>query len=286
MDYRARWYIPALGRFASADTIIPNPGAPQSLNRYSYAGNNPLVYIDPDGHNPIVAALILVGILVAAEVIAHETTPVQTLPAVSSYVPPLSVGALEAYQQYQPFGSPSCADYSVAMAYNILRGRFTPNQQGLACCAQPPLPPIEGSDVTPLIDRTFFGRFPRTEMATPFGVNGALNQLQIAYRFTLHGSVDELGDWVGQGNLALVSIGQREGREGYEGETWGHVKVVVGYDPMRGFAFLDPGLDPSDHENPRIVWLSEEQFLDEWWYGDIHPMWLLYNPAVGEADAP
>jgi len=25
MDYRERWYIPALGRFASADTIAPDP---------------------------------------------------------------------------------------------------------------------------------------------------------------------------------------------------------------------------------------------------------------------
>ena len=29
---------------------MPNPGDPQSLNRYSYAGNNPLRYTDPSGH--------------------------------------------------------------------------------------------------------------------------------------------------------------------------------------------------------------------------------------------
>jgi len=49
MDYRARWYIPALGRFASADTIAPGVGG-QALNRYSYAGNNPLGFYDPTGH--------------------------------------------------------------------------------------------------------------------------------------------------------------------------------------------------------------------------------------------
>ena len=48
--YRARWYYPALGRFISADTIVPNPGNPQDLNRYAYAANNPLIYIDPSGH--------------------------------------------------------------------------------------------------------------------------------------------------------------------------------------------------------------------------------------------
>jgi hypothetical protein len=39
-----------MGRFISADTIIPDPANPQSLNRYSYCLNNPLKYIDPSGH--------------------------------------------------------------------------------------------------------------------------------------------------------------------------------------------------------------------------------------------
>ena len=33
--YNARWYVPGLNRFASADTIVPNPANPQSLNPYS-----------------------------------------------------------------------------------------------------------------------------------------------------------------------------------------------------------------------------------------------------------
>ena len=48
--YNARWYDPVLGRFAQADTIVPEPGNPQSLNRYSYVLNNPLKYADPSGH--------------------------------------------------------------------------------------------------------------------------------------------------------------------------------------------------------------------------------------------
>jgi hypothetical protein len=46
----AREYDPSLGRWLSADTIVPEPGNPQSLNRYSYVSNNPLKYIDPTGH--------------------------------------------------------------------------------------------------------------------------------------------------------------------------------------------------------------------------------------------
>ncbi len=48
--YNARYYDPALGRFAQADTIVPNPGNPQNLNRYSYALGNPLRFSDPTGY--------------------------------------------------------------------------------------------------------------------------------------------------------------------------------------------------------------------------------------------
>jgi RHS repeat-associated protein len=40
-DYGARFYSPALGRFLSADTMVPDPANPQTLNRYAYTLNNP-----------------------------------------------------------------------------------------------------------------------------------------------------------------------------------------------------------------------------------------------------
>jgi RHS repeat-associated protein len=49
-DYHARWYDPALGRFISADTLVPDPASPQDFNRYTYVSNNPLRYVDPTGH--------------------------------------------------------------------------------------------------------------------------------------------------------------------------------------------------------------------------------------------
>jgi RHS repeat-associated protein len=47
----ARWYDDELGRFISPDTIVPQPGNPQDLNRFSYTRNNPLKYVDPSGHS-------------------------------------------------------------------------------------------------------------------------------------------------------------------------------------------------------------------------------------------
>ncbi|MGH2536808.1 MAG: RHS repeat-associated core domain-containing protein [Candidatus Promineifilaceae bacterium] len=48
----ARFYVPAVGRFASADTLVPDPARPGSFNRYSYVLQNPLSYTDPTGYCP------------------------------------------------------------------------------------------------------------------------------------------------------------------------------------------------------------------------------------------
>ncbi len=48
--YNARFYSPKLGRFISADSIVPSAANPQAFNRYSYVLNNPLRYTDPTGH--------------------------------------------------------------------------------------------------------------------------------------------------------------------------------------------------------------------------------------------
>ena len=50
LDYRARFYDPVLGRFVSADSIVPEPRNLQAWNRYSYVLGNPLKCIDFDGH--------------------------------------------------------------------------------------------------------------------------------------------------------------------------------------------------------------------------------------------
>jgi RHS repeat-associated protein len=48
--YGVRWYDSSLGRFLSADTIVPNPGDPQAWDRYAAMNNNPVVFVDPSGH--------------------------------------------------------------------------------------------------------------------------------------------------------------------------------------------------------------------------------------------
>jgi RHS repeat-associated protein len=50
LDYfNARYYDPAIGRFISADTVIPDVLNGNAFNRFTYALNNPIRNIDPTG---------------------------------------------------------------------------------------------------------------------------------------------------------------------------------------------------------------------------------------------
>jgi RHS repeat-associated protein len=64
-DYGARMYSPALGRFLSADTIVPGAENPQAWNRYAYTFNNPLKYNDPSGHCPWCIPAVIIALLLA-----------------------------------------------------------------------------------------------------------------------------------------------------------------------------------------------------------------------------
>ena len=57
--FGARYYGSSLGRFASLDPKASSAhiGDPQSWNRYSYVGNNPLAFIDPDGKEKLKVTL-------------------------------------------------------------------------------------------------------------------------------------------------------------------------------------------------------------------------------------
>jgi RHS repeat-associated protein len=55
----ARYYDPVLGRFMGVDPAAPEAGNVHSLNRYAYAHNNPLRYVDPDGNSPLDVAFLV-----------------------------------------------------------------------------------------------------------------------------------------------------------------------------------------------------------------------------------
>ena len=61
--YNARYYDPELGRFITPDIMVQAPYDAQSLNRYGYCHNNPIIYSDPTGHFWFLAAVIVGAVL-------------------------------------------------------------------------------------------------------------------------------------------------------------------------------------------------------------------------------
>ncbi len=77
INMNARLYDPILGRFISADTIVPSPGNMQDFNRYAYVNNNPLMYTDPTGHWSLsnlwksVRQVVVAAVVIAAAAITY-----------------------------------------------------------------------------------------------------------------------------------------------------------------------------------------------------------------------
>ena len=83
MYFGARFYDPQLGRFITEDPADPDLSKAYSLNRYTYAWNNPMLWVDPDGRWPwdnigdffktvaavaiaVIAAPVVIGAVMAA----------------------------------------------------------------------------------------------------------------------------------------------------------------------------------------------------------------------------
>lgn len=56
-----RYYDPFAGRLLSIDPVTTDASTGNSFNRYSYAGNNPYKYVDPDGGSFVHAAAFVLG---------------------------------------------------------------------------------------------------------------------------------------------------------------------------------------------------------------------------------
>lgn len=53
INMNARVFDPTIGRFMTADSVVPHLWDSQSFNRYSYVNNRPLSFIDPSGHQNV-----------------------------------------------------------------------------------------------------------------------------------------------------------------------------------------------------------------------------------------
>ena len=97
--YNSRYYDPELGRFISADSIVPDFSDPQSFNRYSYVRNNPVAYVDPSGNFfqfifAAIAAIASFTATVTTAVVSATFTTLSTVGAFAAAHPIISSAAL------------------------------------------------------------------------------------------------------------------------------------------------------------------------------------------------
>jgi RHS repeat-associated protein len=89
-----RYYDPGLGRFISADSMVPDGGNPQALNRYTFVYNNPIMNTDPTGHAPIVAAVI--GAIIANTTVAWVAAAIVAVGYVTKSPLLMTIGSIVA----------------------------------------------------------------------------------------------------------------------------------------------------------------------------------------------
>ncbi|MFH0862131.1 MAG: RHS repeat-associated core domain-containing protein [Candidatus Altiarchaeota archaeon] len=90
--YGARYYNSKLKRWTQPDNIIQNVYDPQTLNRYSYVRNNPIIYSDPTGH--FLQALAVVALVVVVSVAVYHFTHEEKTP--EGYYAAYQIGAVSA----------------------------------------------------------------------------------------------------------------------------------------------------------------------------------------------
>jgi RHS repeat-associated protein len=71
INMNGRMYDPINGRMMRPDNLVKAPDNTQSYNRYSYCMNNPIKYVDPDGNNPVVAAVVIATVISSAMYAYH-----------------------------------------------------------------------------------------------------------------------------------------------------------------------------------------------------------------------
>jgi len=86
MFYNARYYDPALGRFVSVDSLVPEQSqGVQAWDRFAYVSNNPVRYNDPSGHCILdgcwwATPVLIYGGLILFGVVMGESSRFQSAP--------------------------------------------------------------------------------------------------------------------------------------------------------------------------------------------------------------
>jgi RHS repeat-associated protein len=268
MDYGARHYDPALGRFVSADTIVPGAGS-QALSRYMYVRGNPLKYVDPSGridHEPPTPVPFGWWWFIRK----LQETIKKIFPGKQGVITVAPLSDLEAVHQYQGEGNNDCGPTSLAMVSNLLL-----RQHGIS---HDPVRGKELGDTMQEASRGFGNRgyrlnIPLVAGATPpWGMVDAFNELS---RESTAAGGPELGtaEWKENGTRRDLIDNIEQGYPTAIMLTWdpapltvplggAHWVLVVGYNyDTDEFLVLDPGYRK---DAGGFRWRSWDELNDDW----------------------
>jgi hypothetical protein len=244
------------GRFIQADSLVPAPGNPQSLNRYAYVYNNPLRYVDRSGFEPMLpnpsAEAIMLGGL-------HD------------------LGSLYVSQGRSSGGtrdSNHCGPANVAMAVNYVYWVEGRESRATLADAQAAIP---AGNRAP----TWWGGV--AGATKPEGVVEAFDQLSVeqelgwvATRYS-GGTLQDILSYLQQGYPVATLL--------VFGWNSAHYVTVVGFDPeTKTVYYLDPATKyEGSRVNRRIGWQAWSEFNENWggrviWNRRTVKTYIVYSP--------
>jgi RHS repeat-associated protein len=259
MDYDARFYSPTLGRFLQPDTIVPNPGIPQSWNRFSYALNSPINFTDPSGHVPC-----LDGICLDDDIDVEEYLMSQ-----------LSIGqrtALAARKNRgKDYGLPNGVETCTMFTSEAMAGGGRPFDEEW----YPPenyWDPGPYNQTTPQYDYlTENNEVDNLENGIEYPDNSEPTRGLLADDSGFIEALENVSASTNPGDIVFYSSGGGVNIEG-ENQTWTHAAVVVGsaYDPRTGM--IAPLIVDSNgpYEQDIIMFIYDTPNEDIWYVAIVH----------------
>ncbi len=248
MYYGARWYDVSLGRFAQADTIIPQPGNPQSWDRYAYTLNSPLMYTDPSGHQA------------CGNSYSDPECPIKNQPKITNShtyknMTPDQFLDQSGWEPQMPNHPSGCGPFSIAFASNLAYGtqysgadvESTLEGMGLKI----PGVGIPGASYKSALDKYMRGANVSYKTGATIGdLTGELDKDNL---------VIVLVSW--QTNWEVSKDLVKQMFQNGNGPSVGHYKLAVGYE-NNTIIFLDPGRSTGE---TGIEYLSYSSLNAQWY---------------------
>lgn len=94
----------------------------------------------------------------------------------------------------------------------------------------------------------------------PWGIVWAFEELGFEARWRVFSSRKRLYRNLRSVIATIVLIGEPFRFKDHQWQGWSHYKVLYGWDPVRGWAFVDPGVAYS----PGISWQKDADFFKRW----------------------